>query len=114
MRPPCSSTSRLVMGRPSPVPSRMPAAPAWWKRFEDRGVLFRRNAYPRIAHRDPRQSIGSRNVHLDAPARRRELNRITQQVVKDLLDAQTVAVDKYGTSHAGPDLQRLIETLRTD
>ena len=65
MRPPCSSTMRLAIESPRPVPPFLRVLESFGllKFFKDLLLLGLRNAGPRIRHRD--NEIAVRSRHLD-------------------------------------------------
>src|SRR5262245_45837370 len=66
------------------------ADPHLTKFLEDSLQVFRRDSDPRIADRHLDRSVNRRRANVNPPARRRELDRVRQQIQHELLDLPLV------------------------
>ena len=71
------------------------------ERLEQVRQVFRRNALPRIGDRQPHALACPGQRHDDAPARRRELDRIRQQVRQELARARGPPESRRSASRSG-------------
>ena len=102
--PPCSATSPFTSASPSPSPPSLRArvCSACVNGSKTDSAARRLDAGPGVAHPDDRGAVRAPRRDADAPARRRELGRVLQQVAEDLREPGVVAVHH----EAGPRAPR--------
>ena len=112
MLPPCSWTSRRVMGRPAPClpASRCPRPYPPMKRFEDRDVLFGRDADAGVRDRDLRHPSTARAWIRMRPPLGANLTGITHQI-KGSGHAQLIGIDEKRDRRPEFRSQSIFETL---
>src|SRR3954469_7470625 len=79
---------------PDPLDRALGRARGAVEALEQALVLRGGNADPRVLHLDPRTLLRPAEPHGDAPAGRRELDRVGDQVVDDLAQAVGIALDR--------------------
>ena len=108
-RPPCSCTSALAIGRPSPAPSRQRERPAstWPNGVSATAISSLGHAEAGVAHAHRGAAAGA-GARLDGhrAARRRELDGVGDQVGEHLAQLGRVALDRRAASAIEPALER--------
>ena len=97
MRPPCRSTSRFTRVRPMPSPAagRWSAGVALHEQVEDPGQEIGGEPGAGVLHAEHGLAVAGRDGDGHPAIRRRELHRIAEEVVEDLLEPGLVGLDPH-------------------
>ena len=104
MEPPTSSSTRLTMASPSPLPPRGVRGVALIELVEDALLRLRRHAAAVVADGDKHAFALRARGQFDAPARRRKLHRVADEVVPHRFQHALVVADRHvGDVHGKVD-----------